>query len=253
MVLEGFELSTDHASIRAGLRDVYQLELATYPLIDRMARIGIKPDLAHFAELSKLLQLEIDRLRVDLEGATERPGFNANSGDQVAEYLFGSLGLDEIKITRGGRGSTNDKILEALENEHPEYPVISDIRSYRETYKLKNTLSTASPTSSIGGPSTVGFMLRFGRQQWSLDVWRRRTLMYSPKPEHGVFAPYFKMGWVADEGHLICAWDESQIELRGLAHLSQDPVLCAVFVERLAILMALSSTCMRHSPNESSE
>jgi len=49
------------------------------------------------------------------------------------------------------------------------------------------------------------------------------------QPEHGQFAPYFKSGWIAEDGHSICAWDESQIELRGLAHLSQDPVLLAVY------------------------
>jgi len=49
------------------------------------------------------------------------------------------------------------------------------------------------------------------------------------QPEHGKWAKEFQRGWVADDGHSICAWDESQIELRGLAHLSQDPVLLAVY------------------------
>jgi DNA polymerase-1 len=49
------------------------------------------------------------------------------------------------------------------------------------------------------------------------------------QPEHGKFATEFKRGWVAEPGHIICQWDESQVELRGLAHLSQDPVLLAVY------------------------
>jgi DNA polymerase-1 len=49
------------------------------------------------------------------------------------------------------------------------------------------------------------------------------------QPEHGQFAPDFKRGWVAEDGHVLCAWDESQVELRGLAHLSQDPVLLQAY------------------------
>lgn len=124
-----------------GLRQVYELELSTYPFIDRMQRTGVKPDLDHFAELSSALGAEIDSLRIELAGATGRTDFKANSGDQVAEYLFGQLGLEEIKRTSSGRGSTNDKILAALENEHPNEPSIPLIRSYRETYKLKCTFT----------------------------------------------------------------------------------------------------------------
>lgn len=212
-----------------GLRGVYELELGTYPLIDRMQRIGIKPDLAHFAELSELLSGEVQRLQETLDLATERTGFNANSGDQVAAYLFDELGLDEIKITRSGRGSTNDKVLEALENEHPEHPVISTIRSYRETYKLKNTFVDRIPDFVHRWP----FDGRVHATFRTTRVVTGRLAASDPnvlaQPEHGYFAPFFKMGWVAEDGHSVCAWDESQIELRGLAHISQDPVMCGVF------------------------
>jgi DNA polymerase-1 len=49
------------------------------------------------------------------------------------------------------------------------------------------------------------------------------------QPEYGKWAKEFQRGWVADDGHSVCVWDESQIELRGLAHLSQDPVLLSVY------------------------
>jgi hypothetical protein len=128
-----------------GLRSVYELELATYPLLDRMQQVGIKPDLEHFEGLSNLLGYEIGQIQRQLEAQTGRPGFNANSGDQVAAYIFGTLNLEELKQTSSGRGSTNDKILEALEREHPEHPVLSTIRTYRETYKLKNTFVDRLP------------------------------------------------------------------------------------------------------------
>jgi uracil-DNA glycosylase family 4 len=211
------------------LRSVYELELATYPLIDRMQRVGIKPDLDHFAQLSEGLGCEIETLQAELVAHTGVATFNANSGDQVADYLFGTLGLEEVKLTRGGRGSTNDKILEALEHEHPEYPVLSTIRHYRETYKLKHTFVDRLPDFVDRWP-------RDGRIHASFRTTRvvtGRLAASDPnvlaQPEHGKFATDFKRGWVADEGHVLCQWDESQVELRGLAHLSQDPVLLHAF------------------------
>jgi len=49
------------------------------------------------------------------------------------------------------------------------------------------------------------------------------------QPKHGKFAKRFRRGWVADEGHLLAEWDLSQIELRVLAHLSQDPTMLAIY------------------------
>lgn len=212
-----------------GLRSTYELELATYPLLDRMQKVGIKPDLDHFKGLSDLLSYEIGTIQARLEEETGKPGFNANSGDQVAAYIFGTLDLEELKQTSSGRGSTNDKILEALEREHPEYPVLSTIRTYRETYKLKNTFVDRLPDFVHRWP----FDRRIHTTLRTTRVVTGRLAASDPnllaQPEHGKWATEFKRGWIAEPGHVICQWDESQVELRGLAHLSQDPVLLAVY------------------------
>lgn len=212
-----------------GLREVYELELDTYPLIDRMQRIGVKPDLAHFSSLSAVLQYEIDCLQKSLVEATGSPLFNANSGDQVAEYIFGTLGLEELKQTSSGRGSTNDKILEALEREHPEYPVLSTIRSYRETYKLKNTFVDRLPDFVHRWPHDGRVHATFRTTRVVTGRLASSDPNLLAQPEHGKFAGLFKQGWIAEDGHVLCQWDESQVELRGLAHLSQDPVLLSVY------------------------
>lgn len=212
-----------------GLRSVYNLELSTYPLIDRMQHIGFKPDLEHFAALSQRLGGEIDRLRGELGAATGRDSFNANSGDQVADYLFGALNLQEMKLTRSGRGSTNDKILEALEHEHPEWPVIATIREYRETYKLKFTFCDRLKDYVNRWPHDGRIHATFRTTR----VVTGRLATSSPNilamPKHGKFAKEFRRGWVCDDGHLMGSWDLSQIELRVAAHLSQDPVMLAVY------------------------
>jgi uracil-DNA glycosylase family 4 len=212
-----------------GLRAVYELELSTYPIIDRMQQVGLLPDLAHFAALSERLEGEIVRLRTDLGECTGRPLFNANSGDQVADYLFGDLGLEEMKMTSSGRGSTNDKILEALEHEHPEHPEISTIREYRETYKLKNTFVDRLPDFVDRWPYDGRIHSTFRTTRVVTGRLAASDPNVLAQPEHGKFAPDFKRGWVAAPGHVVCQWDYSQAELRGLAHLSQDPVMCAIF------------------------
>lgn len=223
-----------------GLREVYNLELATYPLLDRMQRVGMRSDLDHFADLSAALAVEIDAVWSTLRRVTQRPDFNPNSGDQVADYLFNSLGFDEIKITSSGRGSTNDKILEALEKEHPELPavyhdgvkshnVVGLIRYGREIYKLKNTFVDRIPEFVDRWP----FDERIHTTLRTTSVVTGRLAASDPnvlaQPEHGRWASDFKRGWVCEPGHILWAGDQSQIELRGLAHLSQDPLMLAVF------------------------
>lgn len=212
-----------------GLHGVYQLELGTYPLIDRMHTIGVKPDLAHFKEFSRDLAFEVADLQLKLEQQTTIEGFNANSGDQVADFVFERLGLEGYKKTASGRFSTNDKVLEALEKEHPEFPVISTIREFREIYKLKHTFVDRIPDFVHRWPfdGRVHATFRTTRVVTGRLAASDPNLLAQPK--HGKFAKRFRRGWVADDGHLLGEWDLSQIELRVLAHLSQDPVMCAIF------------------------
>ena len=224
-----------------GLRDVYRLELNTYHLIDRMMMVGVKPDLTHFADLSFKLQGEIEGIQYRLEKATGRDSFNANSGDQVDDYIFGVLGLPASKQTKGGRNSTNDIILEGLEKEYGiRYPVISDIREYREVYKLKNTFVDRIPDFVNRYPHDGRVHATFRTTRVVTGRLAASDPNLLAQPEHGKWAKDFKRGWVADDGHVLGAWDESQIELRVLAHLSRDPVLLAAYRDGLDLHAALA-------------
>ncbi len=223
-----------------GLDGVYRLELSTYHLIDRMMMIGIKPDLERFSSFSARLQAEIDGLQAKLNTEAGQD-FNANSHNQVRALLFDTYGLPEAKRTPGGEASTNDIILEALEREYGvQYPAIPLIRDYRETYKLKNTFVDRIPD----------FVQRYpfdGRVHATFRTTRvvtGRLAASDPNllalPEHGELAYLFKYGWVAAPSHVLGAWDESQIELRVLAHLSRDPVLLAAYRDGLDLHAALA-------------
>lgn len=212
------------------LDGVYRLELDTYHLIDRMMMIGMKPDLEKFEDLSWKLQGEIDVLQYRLEKEIGIAGFNANSGDQVAAYLYETLALPEAKRTDSGRGSTNDIILEGLEREYGfRYPAISTIREFRETYKLKNTFVDRIPDFVDRWPYDGRVHSTFRTTRVVTGRLAASDPNILAQPEHGKFAKYFKQGWIAEDGHVIGAWDESQLELRCLADLSRDPVLMEAY------------------------
>lgn len=218
-----------------GLEDTYRLEMATYPLIDRMAQIGIKPDVDYFTRFGVQLGEEIADLRTELELLTERPGFNANSGDHVAEYLFSTLGLPVGKLTESGRGTTDKKYLKDLEFSYPEYPQIGVIRTYRERYKLKHSFVDVIPTLIKGWPHDGRVHVEFrttriptGRLAASMPRGFPKYNMLA-QPKRGKHAKTFRKGWVAEDGHWLGSWDLSQIELRIGAHLSQDPYMLAIY------------------------
>ena len=223
------------------LWDVYQADLGTVPLIDRMQQIGIKPDLDHFARLSEDLTAEIGRIRITLADQLLAAGvdtekawdFNPNGGDQTAQLLFETFQLPVLKRTPGGDASTNDKVLEALERDQKLdkglRDIISTIRLYRETYKLKSTFVDAIPDYVNRWPYD-------GRIHPTFRITRvvtGRLAASDPNilamPKHGKFAKRFRDGFVSGDGRVLASWDLSQIELRVLAHLSQDPVLLNAF------------------------
>lgn len=213
-----------------GLADTYELELGTYPLIDRMGNVGIKPHLPTFKALSEKLEYHLADLQVRLENETGIIDFNANSFLQVGKHLFETLQLPSIKVTAEGKPSTNDKILETLEKEHGhDHLVISDIREYRETYKLKSTFVDRLPDHVHRYPYDGRVHATFRTTRVITGRLSASDPNLLAQPEHGKFAKDFKAGWVAEDGHVLASWDMSQIELRVLAHLSQDPVLLEAY------------------------
>lgn len=213
-----------------GLEDVYRLDLGTYPILDRMMRVGMIPDHAAFKALAVTLDGELATLRASLADTTGWPDFNPNSGDQTAAYVFDVLGLEVLgKRTDSGRGSTNDKVLEALEKMYPELPQIADIRSYREYFKLRWTFVERLPELVDRWPNDgrIHCELMLNRTPSGRLASKNPNLLAMPK--HGKFAKAFRACFVPREGCMFVSADESQVELRGLAHLSQDPVMCAIF------------------------
>lgn len=130
-----------------GLDDAYAADLAIVPMVDRMQAVGLQADVPHFQSLSVALTYEAEANREALHRVTGRD-LNPNSGDQVAAYIFDTLHLDRwnanirLKRTAGGRYSTDDKTLDALQLAHPSIPLIQEGREIR---KLKGTYADVIP------------------------------------------------------------------------------------------------------------
>lgn len=220
------------------LQDIYHADLGTVLLIDRMQQIGIKPDLPHFAKLSTDLEVELIEIRARLAEQLVAAGaydldsafaFNCNSTYQVGELLYQHFALPVLKETRDGDPSTNDKILEALEKA-PDTPdaarkIISDVRYFRETYKLKYTFCDEIPNYVNRWPFDGRIHASFRITRISTGRLAASDPNLLAMPKYGKFAGRFREGFVSGDGRVLGSWDLSQIELRVLAHLSQDPVL----------------------------
>jgi DNA polymerase I-like protein with 3'-5' exonuclease and polymerase domains len=249
------------------LWDVYQADLGTVPLIDRMQQTGIRPDLAHFAALSGDLGFELVEIRTRLAERLVSAGgsptldaafdFNPNSSDHVGALLFDQFGIASLKRTPGGDPSTNDKVLEALEKdqklERPVRDIVADIREYREIYKLKHTFVDQIPDFTHRYPfdGRIHATFRITRVVTGRLAASDPNLLALPK--HGKFAKRFREGFVADDGHDLASWDLSQIELRVLAHLSQDPVLLHAFRTGLDLHATLAQRIFGVAPKDQDE
>lgn len=198
------------------------------PLIDVLAAmemIGITVDTAYLGEMSKRLQVQMDEhLQAihDLAGET----FNVNSSQQLQTILFDKLGLPPGKRTKSGGYSTDVSVLENLAIEHDLPRLILD---YRHLAKMKSTYVDALP--QLMHPQT-------GRIHTSLNQTITETGRLSSSnpnlqniPVRSELGREIRRAFVAAPGHVLVSADYSQIELRLLAHFTQDPVLIEAFRE----------------------
>jgi len=200
----------------------YEIEM---PLIEVLADIemaGIKIDLPLMNDLSKELERELTVLekRIYFLAGEE---FNINSPKQLQEILFEKLGLRTIKKTKTGF-STNVDVLEQLALEH-ELP--KEILEHRTLSKLKNTYVDALP--KLINPETGRLHTSFNQTVTATGRLSSSDPNLQNIPIRGEWGKRIREAFIAEKGHLLLSSDYSQIELRILAHLSQDKRLIEVF------------------------
>jgi DNA polymerase-1 len=211
-----------------GVEEVFhKVENPLVPVLTDMEYEGIKIDMDFLNEYSRVLEIEA---RVHEEKVYEEAGvrFNLGSPKQLGEVLFEKLKLDpKAKKTKTGQYATDEFVLRKLAALHP---VADDILAYREYSKLRSTYVDALPLLINKKTGRVHTTYGQGAVVTGRLNSNNPNLQNIPiKTERGreirkAFIP-------RDEGHVLLSADYSQIELRIVAAISNDPVMCEAFMQ----------------------
>jgi len=194
------------------------------PLVRVLARMedtGIRIDREFLSQLSTELNAECER-RVRAIWAHAGEEFNVNSTPQLRTVLFDKLGLTPVKRTKTGP-STDADSLQKMADDHP---IVEDLLRYREVEKLRSTYADALPPL-IQADGRVHATFK------QTDTTTGRISSEAPNlqnvPVRTADGREFRRAFVADPGWGLLTADYSQIELRVLAHLADDPGLIDAF------------------------
>lgn len=208
-----------------GLEHLFaDLERPLSALLAKMERLGVLIDVEVLKTLGGDCDLELQRLEAKAIELAGKP-FNVSSPRQLETILFDELKLKPLRRTKTAR-STDAQTLEALSEEHPLPEVILE---HRQIAKLKGTYIDTLP--ALVNPKT-------GRVHgaWEQAVAATgRISSTDPNlqniPIRSALGRKIRAAFVAPPGYRLVSADYSQIELRVLAHMSQDPKLLEAFRE----------------------
>lgn len=214
----------------------HKLELPLIPIISQMQRKGVLLDVDFLRAMSDQQHESLSELQAqifDLGGGK----FNINSPKQLNEVLFGRLGLPTEGLQRTKLGfSTDTNTLQKLRREHE---IIELIEGFRELSKLKSTYVDSLPT--LVNPRT-------GRLHTSYNQTGAATGRFSSSnpnlqniPNRTEMGRQVRRAFVAPAGYGFLAVDYNQIELRVMAHISEDDTLIEAFQRGLDIHRATAA------------
>ena len=201
-----------------------EIEIPLLEVLVAMERTGVKVDADFLGAMSKKLEKDAAKIETKIyELAGEE--FNINSPKQLADILFEKLKLSPTKRTKTGF-STNVDVLEELAHVHP---LPAEILTYRTLSKLKSTYIDALP-------AMINAQTGRGHTSFNQAVTATGRLSSSDPnlqniPIRTEVGREIRRAFIAEHGASLLAADYSQIELRILAHMSNDPALIRTFIE----------------------
>lgn len=219
-----------------GLLSVYrEIELPLVPVLARMERTGVRIDVA---ELKRQSADHAKRLHAIEQEAFAIAGrsFNLDSPKQLQALLFDELKLPALVKTPTGQPSTNEEALDAIADQH-ELPRL--ILEHRSLAKLKSTYTDKLPESV--NPETGRVHTRYNQSGAATGRLSSTDPNLQNIPIRTTEGRRIRAAFVAPEGRRILACDYSQIELRIMAHLSEDPGLLRAFAEGLDVHKATAA------------
>ena len=204
----------------------YQIEMPLMPVLAEMEMNGVRIDTESLAETSRQFTTrmnEIEQRIYELAGQT----FNIASPKQVGEILFDKLKIvEKAKKTKTGQYVTSEEVLQQLKNKHE---IVADILEHRGLKKLIGTYIDALP--KLINPRTGHIHTSFNQTITATGRLSSSDPNLQNIPIRGEDGKEIRKAFIPEPGCLFFSADYSQIELRVMAHLSQDPQMIEVFRE----------------------
>ena len=220
-------LATVTSLIEAELRDndlwslYWEIELPLASVLASMEAQGVMVDAAKLQEISADLEATLQKLTESIYGEAGEE-FNINSPKQLGVILFDKMGLPVLKKTKTGP-STSAEVLEELS----DYPIVNQVLEFRQVAKLKSTYADA--LGELISPATKRIHTTFNQTVTATGRLSSTHPNLQNIPVRTQEGRRIREAFVAPEGFYLVSADYSQIELRLLAHLSQDEALIQAF------------------------
>jgi len=204
----------------------YNIEMPLMPVLAEMEMNGVCLDTASLAETSKQFTNRMNEIEARIyELAGEQ--FNIASPKQVGEILFDKLKIvEKAKKTKTGQYVTSEEVLQQLKNKHE---IVADILEHRGLKKLIGTYIDALP--KLINPKTGHIHTSFNQTITATGRLSSSDPNLQNIPIRGEDGKEIRKAFIPEPGCLFFSADYSQIELRVMAHLSQDTEMIKVFSE----------------------
>jgi len=219
----------------AKLKFIYDLEMRSSEALYRVERNGVLIDAAALAQQSNELGQRIMQLEREAHDIAGQP-FNLGSPKQIGEVLFVKLGLPVKKKTASGAPSTDEEVLEQLAE---DYPLPAKLLEHRGLSKLKGTYT--DKLAQLAHPRTGRVHTHYAQAVAVTGRLSSNDPNLQNIPVRTVEGRRIREAFIAPAGSRIASADYSQIELRIMAHISEDEALLRAFRENVDVHRATAS------------
>jgi DNA polymerase I len=219
----------------AKLKFIYELEIASSETLYRIERNGVLIDAPMLARQSHELGQRILQLETEAYEIAGQP-FNLASPKQLGEIFFDKLGMPVVKKTATGARSTDEEVLEKLAE---DYPLPAKLLEHRSLSKLKGTYT--DKLAQLALPRTGRVHTHYAQAVAVTGRLSSNDPNLQNIPIRTAEGRRVREAFVAAPGCVIASADYSQIELRIMAHISDDAALLKAFHDGLDVHRATAS------------